>query len=76
MTPPPLPQDVYFLYLNNQQQGGFNFQMVANLIAQQQVNTDSLIWKQGTPNWVKIDTLQEFANIFNGQTPPPLPPNT
>jgi len=43
--------------------------MVANLIAQQQVNTDTLIWKQGMPNWVKIDTLQEFANIFNGQSP-------
>jgi len=76
MAPPPLPQEPsYFLHLNNQQQGGFNFQMVANLITQGQVNADTLIWKQGMPNWIKISTLQEFINSFGGQTPPPLPPN-
>jgi membrane protease subunit (stomatin/prohibitin family) len=76
VTPPPLPQEpVYFLYLNNQSQGGFNFQTIANLISQGQVNTDTLVWKQGTPNWVKASTLQEFINLFGGQTPPPLPTN-
>ena len=75
-TPPPLPQEpVYFLYFNNQQQGGFNFQTVVNLITQRQVNADTLAWKQGMPNWAKISTLQEFSNSFSGQTPPPLPPN-
>ena len=43
-TPPPLPQDsVYFLYCNGQQQGGFSFQVVANLITQGQVNADTLV---------------------------------
>ena len=73
-APPPLPQEPsYFLYINNQQQGGFNFNTVANLITQGQVNADTLIWKQGLPNWVKISTLQEFINLFGGQIPPPLP---
>jgi len=76
MTPPPLPQEPsYFLYFNNQQQGGFNFQTVTNLITQGQVNVNTLVWKQGMPNWAKISTLQEFINSFVGQTPPPLPPN-
>ena len=75
-TPPPLPQEPsYFLHLNNQQQGGFNFQTVANLIAQGQVNADTLVWKQGMSNWAKIDTLHEFINSFGGQMPPPLPLN-
>jgi membrane protease subunit (stomatin/prohibitin family) len=75
-TPPPLPQEpVYFLHLNNQQQGGFNIQTVANLIAQGQVNADTLVWKQGMPNWAKIATLTEFSHSFGGQTPPPLPTN-
>lgn len=73
ITPPPLPQDVYFLYLNNRQQGGFNFQTVVKLISQGQVNGDTLVWKQGMSNWAKIATLQEFFNLFGGQTPPPLP---
>jgi len=76
ITPPPLPQETsYFLHLNHQQQGGFNFQTVANLIAQGQVNADTLAWKQGMPSWAKIGTLQEFNNLFGGQMPPPLPPN-
>ena len=34
-TPPPLPQEpMYFLHINNQQQGGFNFQTVITLISQ------------------------------------------
>ena len=76
-TPPPLPQEpVYYISLNNQQQGGFNFQTVVHLITQGQVNTDTLIWKQGMPDWSKISTLQEFINSFNGQMPPPLPLNS
>ena len=75
-TPPPLPQDTaYFLYFNNQQQGGFNFQTVTNLILQGQVNADTLIWKYGMPTWEKIGTLQEFINSFGEQMPPPLPSN-
>jgi membrane protease subunit (stomatin/prohibitin family) len=76
VAPPPIPQAaLYFLHLNNQQQGGFDFQTVANLISQQQVTADTLAWKQGMPNWLKINTLPEFINSFGGQTPPPIPVN-
>ncbi|MDR1182939.1 MAG: SPFH domain-containing protein [Bacteroidales bacterium] len=77
VAPPPLPiqQDPsYFLYLNNQQQGSFNFATVVNLIQQGQVKPDTLAWKNGMPNWIKISQLQEFNNYFSGQTPPPIPP--
>ncbi len=76
-TPPPLPQEpAYFLYFNNQQQGGFNIQTVQILISQGQINPDTLIWKQGMPNWAEISTLPEFVNSFGGQQmPPPLPSN-
>jgi len=73
ITPPPPPQEpIYFLYLNEQQQGGFNFQTVVNMIRQRQVNTDTFIWKQGMPDWSEIITLQEFTNTFSGQIPPPI----
>ncbi|MDR1201820.1 MAG: SPFH domain-containing protein [Tannerellaceae bacterium] len=75
-TPPPIPQETtYFLYFNNQQQSGFNYQAVVNLISKGQINADTLAWKQGMPNWKRISELQEFSNSFTGQTPPPLPPN-
>jgi len=75
VAPPPLPQEaVYFLYLNNQQQGGFNFTTIANLISQGQVKPETLAWKQGMENWAKITEIQEFKILFGGQpTPPPIP---
>jgi membrane protease subunit (stomatin/prohibitin family) len=75
-TPPPLPPANYFLYFNNAQQGGFDLQTVANLIAEKQITAETLVWKQGMANWAKINTLQEFNNLFGGQQmPPPLPDN-
>jgi hypothetical protein len=75
VIPPPLPnQAVYFLVINGQQQGGYNFQTVANLIQQGQVAADTLAWKNGMPQWARISEIQEFTNLFGGQTmPPPLP---
>jgi membrane protease subunit (stomatin/prohibitin family) len=77
-TPPPLLRETpYFLYLNNQQQSGFSFQTIANLIAQGQVTADTLLWKQGMADWSKISTIQEFRNLFEGNPiPPPIPQNT
>ncbi|MDR1747224.1 MAG: SPFH domain-containing protein [Tannerella sp.] len=74
-VPPPMPQATsYFLYLNGQQQGGFDFQTVASFIAQRQITSDTMAWKQGLPSWVKLSDLQEFTNLFGGQQmPPPIP---
>lgn len=74
VTPPPLPQKpLYFLYLNGQQQGGMSSQAVQTLIAQGQVNADTLAWRQGMPQWAKISTFTEFADMLIGKTPPPIP---
>ena len=73
-TPPPLPQTQYFIAVNGQQQGGFDFATITNLIAQGQITSDTLVWKNGMPSWVKISELSEFSNSF-GAMPPPLPTN-
>ena len=73
-TPPPIPQPVsYFIAVNGQQQGPYDANVIMSYIAQGQIQRDTLVWKNGMPNWAQISTLPEFANSF-GAVPPPLPP--
>lgn len=72
--PPALPQAAnYYVAINGQQQGPFDFNTVCAYITQLQIQQDTLIWKAGLPNWVAISTLPEFVDKFS-IVPPPLPP--
>lgn len=73
-VPPPIPQAVtYFLYINGQQLGNQRVQDIQSFISQGLATRDTLVWKNGLPNWVKIGDLPELATLFNTQTPPPIP---
>ena len=72
--PPPIPQTTsYFIAVNGQQQGPYDANALMSYIAQGQIQRNTLVWKNGMPNWAPISTLPEFANAF-GAVPPPLPP--
>lgn len=74
--PPPLiSAPVYFLAINNQQSGGFDAQAVASFIHNGQINSETLIWKQGLSTWVRLASMSEFMHLFSAQTPPPLNQN-
>ncbi|GIW23027.1 MAG: hypothetical protein KatS3mg068_2034 [Candidatus Sericytochromatia bacterium] len=74
--PPPIKQDSYYIYLNNQKEGPLNLNQVIDLIKSNKVNNDTLIWKNGLLEWVKISSLTEFKNLVNENIPtlPPPPP--
>ena len=74
VIPPPIQETTYFLYVNGQQIGGQHISDIANLINQQIVTKDTLCWKEGLPNWVKISELPELQSLFIRTTPPPIPP--
>ena len=72
--PPPIPQAVsYYVAVKGQQQGPFDLGIVRSYISQGQIDKDTLVWKNGMPNWAAISSLPEFADIFSS-VPPPLPP--
>ena len=71
--PPVIPQTNYFVAINGQQQGPFDFNTVCTYISRLQIQKSTLVWKKGLPNWVAISTLAEFEDQF-GTVPPPLPP--
>lgn len=72
--PPPLPQTtLYYVVVNGQQQGPFDMTAILTYIGNGQINSETLVWKQGMPAWNRIAQLPEFANSFQS-CPPPIPP--
>lgn len=72
-TTPPLQTAQYYIGVNGQQQGPFDFDSVKNLITTHQIDENVLIWKRGMSNWSRIGNVAEFNDVLNN-CPPPLPP--
>lgn len=73
VTPPPLNNAQYFLAINGEQRGGYDFATVRDAITSHQIDENVLVWKRGMANWQRIGEVAEFIDIFNS-CPPPLPP--
>lgn len=72
--PPPLPGSnfQYYIAVNGQQNGPMDYNTVLNLLQNNTISAETLIWRAGMAGWEKINTLSEFASAMN--CPPPLPP--
>ena len=72
-VPPPIPQTaMYYLVLNGGQAGPYDAHTIVESVRNGKISAETLIWKQGMPNWSKISQLSEFSSMFN--CPPPMPP--
>ena len=69
-VPPVIPAVTFHVAIDGKAVGPFETAKVIEMIKSGQVLKDTLIWKQGTPNWVKAQELREFSDSF----PPELPP--
>ena len=73
-TPPPMPGSVqYMIAVNGQQYGPYNVQQMQQMAQSGQINTQTLVWAQGMPQWVAAGSVPELAQLFMA-TPPPMPP--
>lgn len=61
---PPVPKVIYYLAVDNQPTGPFEKEGIIEMIANNKINKDSLIWKSGTPTWEKADSFKEFESLF------------
>ncbi|KAA5834926.1 SPFH domain-containing protein [Saccharopolyspora hirsuta] len=72
--PPPLPpQEQWYLGANGQQLGPFDFAALGQQVANGTLTPDTLVWKQGMPEWAAARQVPALGSLF-GQLPPPLPP--
>jgi len=71
-TPPPVPETIYNIAVNGQSTGPYNLTTLAQMAQSGQLNGDTLVWKPGMQNWVKLSSVNELKDVFNSV--PPVPP--
>lgn len=70
--PPPIPGTNFFVAIGGQQQGPLGMEQLKQYVSQNQINRDTLVWKQGMPAWTKAGEVVELSQLFSSM-PPPLP---
>ncbi len=75
-TPPPLPPEsnatpLYYCALQGQPAGPLSIEQLQGYIQLGELNAQSLVWRQGSPQWVAAGSVPELAALLS---PPPLPP--
>lgn len=71
-TPPPLPEEMYYVAIGRQQQGPFNYGQVLSALNAGTFDSATLGWKKGMATWKPLGDFTEFPSTGQG-TPPPLP---
>lgn len=73
-TPPPPPMAQFYLFVNNQQVGPIPTQQLPQYAQAGQLTPETLVWKEGMPQWAAAKSVPELQQLFAPQGPPPPPP--
>ncbi len=77
MAPPPIPgASQYYIVMGGAQTGPYNMDVLRQMVQQQTLKQDTLVWKQGMAAWAKAAEVPEVATLFTpspGPPPPPIP---
>jgi hypothetical protein len=64
-TPPPIkknnPKIEYFVHLNDEQMGPYDFEKIKLLIEFKNINGTTLVWKEGMEDWGLLSSIEELA---------------
>lgn len=72
-TPPPMPGALsYYVAVNGQQAGPFDKAALIELVKNQTLTKDTLVWKSGLSDWAPASNQSDLQELFT-MTPPPLP---
>src|ERR1051326_312850 len=69
--PPPLPA-TFFVAISGAQTGPHDIAALAIRARDGSLTRETLVWREGMPQWVPAGSLPELQSLFVG-TPPPLP---
>lgn len=72
-TPPPPPNVQYYVAVNGQQSGPFNYGQLQQLVQQGRLSKGTYVWKAGMAEWDVAGNIQELSQLLQS-TPPPPPP--
>lgn len=74
-VPPAPPMAQYYLYTGGQQVGPVAQSLLPEYVRSGHLNKDTLVWKEGMPDWAAAGTLPALAVLFGAPTPPPPVPS-
>ena len=64
-TPPQIPQEtVWYLVIDNAQAGPFNEEALKQIIKNNLIKPDTLVWKTGMPKWMPASSVPEVNKLF------------
>lgn len=69
-TPPPVPSTAYHVAINGETTGPYDMATLSQLVNSGTLTKDSLVWKQGMPDWAKAGEIQELQSLFEDAIPP------
>lgn len=71
-----VPQVQYFIGINGQQYGPYDWNKLQQLVQQGQLTQQSYVWKNGMAQWKFAGNVAELAPLFQGTAPqmPGMPP--
>lgn len=65
VTPPQIPQEtVWYLVIDNAQAGPFNEEALKQIIQNNLIKPDTLVWKTGMPQWKPANSVPEVNKLF------------
>jgi len=62
--PPAVPVTKFYVAKDGNPTGPFDVATLKTMIPLGDFNSDSLVWKDGMPEWQKASTQTEFAGMF------------
>ena len=72
-SPPPIPGGAMFhVAIGQSQTGPFDLGALGQQVTAGQLTRDTLVWKNGMPQWTKASEVPELAGLF-ANLPPPIP---
>lgn len=69
VAPPPIPSVSFFVAQDGQQTGPFDLNTLKIMMTSGKLTPDTLVWKQGMPEWQRAGNQGELSGLF----PPPIP---
>lgn len=70
---PPIPTTDYYLAIDGKRHGAFSHDVIAQKITNGEITENTLIWKKGLKQWVKLSEMEDFQHLFDENCPPPIP---
>lgn len=70
IVPPPIPSTVFYVAINGQATGPYDFQTLEKMVKTGELKSESLLWRPGMATWEAAASIEGIKSLFNKEVPP------